>query len=470
MAGPARKRLLLLEPPFHRLYSDSYGLKRFPLGLGYLAGAARKLEGWSVGLYAADFHPDPDPFDQVYLAGEGYERYLRRLNDPSARVWKELAGKVRDFNPDVVGITIKTPALASAEITARLVKSIRPETLVVVGGPHASAMGGKLLERPCFDSVVMGQGEEALVRLLTAVQAGAKPPPLTPSPRFRDRISETEALDRMEFPHLAARSCLIDGQAYPAQAFGHVFTARGCPNNCSYCSSSVVWGRTVRTRSPRSVRLEIESLLALGVKRIHFDDDTFGPFPARLKELCREIGSISPSFEFSCETHVSLVSERNLEMMARAGCRMIQLGLESGDDAVLAANRKRTTAARALKACQAVKRQGMELQVFFMAGLPQDTEQSLLATLNLIRSVEMDKAIYSVFTPYPGTEAWRTCLELGLVNEDYDFSLHNHQSPANFFCPAVRPERFRELAREMESAVREKNRAFRAKARARGEC
>jgi hypothetical protein len=96
-----------------------------------------------------------------------------------------------------------------------------------------------------------------------------------------------------------------------------------------------------------------------------------------------------------------------------------------------------------------------------MAGFPHETEASIRETLKAIEEIECDKVIYSIFTPYPGTEAFAFCRARGLIGDEFDLSRHCHQSPANAFCTGLAPERFRSLASKIEHIVSEKNRASR---------
>jgi radical SAM superfamily enzyme YgiQ (UPF0313 family) len=147
--------------------------------------------------------------------------------------------------------------------------------------------------------------------------------------------------------------------------------------------------------------------------------------------------------------------------MARAGFTTVQLGLESGDDAMLRRIGKGFTVKQAVEAARLVKSAGLRLEAFIMAGFPDETEGSLGATRRLMETLDADKLIYSIFTPYPGTPLFEECRRLGLIGRGYDYSLHSHQSPENGFCPKIGKERFRSLASELESLVAAKNAASR---------
>ena len=102
------KRIMLIEPPFYRLYHDQYCLVKYPLALGYLSGAIIKNSNWSVQTYNADFNVRKKVFnpENEYVSGEGFKRYLSSLKDYSLPIWKEVKNLIKDYNPSVVGILI----------------------------------------------------------------------------------------------------------------------------------------------------------------------------------------------------------------------------------------------------------------------------------------------------------------------------------------------------------------------------
>jgi radical SAM superfamily enzyme YgiQ (UPF0313 family) len=268
-------------------------------------------------------------------------------------------------------------------------------------------------------------------------------------------------LDALPFPHRYAPKVLEGHHLYPLRAFGHILTARGCPFTCAFCSSRGVWPAPVRFRSEESLSAELAGLRALGLGHVHFDDDTFGATRRRLLSLCRSLEQARPGLTFSCETYVSLITAATVTAMARAGFTTVQLGLESGDDAMLRRIGKGFTVKQAVEAARLVKSAGLRLEAFIMAGFPDETEGSLGATRRLMETLDADKLIYSIFTPYPGTPLFEECRRLGLIGRGYDYSLHSHQSPENGFCPKIGKERFRSLASELESLVAAKNAASR---------
>ncbi len=457
-----------MEPPFYRLMESGYGLTRFPLGLGYLAAAASQATAWEVRVFNGDFVPRAAPFRVTYLTGEGFQRYRENLLYTEAAPWREAGQALASLRPGVVGISLKSPTLAAGLALARLAKAMDPEVLVVAGGPHVTAVGPAVLEHPELDLAVLGEGEVSLVELLRALEQGGDVALVPGLALRRGRIPTATAarpplpdLDVLPWPRPIAQGALWDQDRYPPAAFKGLLASRGCPRRCFYCGSRSIWGR-VRRRRPEAVAAEAADLLKRGLGTLHFEDDTFGVDGAYLGQLCQGLARRCPGLAFTCETHVSLITLPALELLQEAGCVGIQLGIESGSDRTLRAMRKGFSIEQALAACRLVTRRGLRLECFFMVGLPQEDETSLRQTLEVIKAIDCDKVIYSIFTPYPGTEAFAYCQEHGLIGVDFDPSRHNHQSPANCFCRHIAPKRFRQLAGQVEKAVEFRNAARRA--------
>ena len=458
-----RPTVVLVDPPYYRLYKQTYSLTRYPLSLGYLAGHVRRHTDWNVAVYNADFTPDSEPYQVSYLCGAGFDAYRESLADIDKPIWRQIGSVLRSYSPDVVGISAKSQTFAAARIVARLVKQLNPDTKVVLGGPHAAMVGPEILDCADIDIVVRGEGEQALVELLTAMRNGDDLDGI-PGLIFRsgdDVVTNVPRelmadLDELDYPHESAKHVLHDYRLYPPEAFNHIFATRGCPYNCFFCGSRNVWGRNVRFRSAGKVIEEIQRLGRLGISHVHFDDDTFGVKASYITALCEGIANKCPDMSWSCELHVNLINDETIALMARAGCTSIQLGVESGNNEILKQIRKGFEIDKAIAAADTIRRHGVDVEAFFMVGFPQETEQTLADTVTAMRRIK-GRMSYSIFTPYPGTEAFEYCRERGLVNDDFDTSLHNHQSPANCFCEHIAPERFRQLVSRIERMVDRNN-------------
>ena len=456
-----RRRLLLVYPPFYRLFKDSYSLASFPLGLGYLAGAVLDHGGWDVMVYNADFNPRNETLKHGYIAETGFDHYRATIADPASPIWGEVRSALTEFRPDVVGICVKSPLFASARMIARLAREFDPRTTVIVGGAHPSTVGGEVLECADIDVAVVGEGERTIVELLDALTTGADLSGIAGVVFRRDGGIVTtptrkhlDDLDQLRFPHLVAPLVLRDFASYPRSAFQYVFATRGCPYGCFFCGSRNVWTRQVRFRSPESMVAEIKSLRhEMGLQRVFFSDDTFGINAGYIRELCDALMRECPGLKWGCETHVKVVTEDSIARMKAAGCTLIKVGVESGNNDILHRINKGITIEEAYAACEIINRHRLALQVFFQVGYPWETEATLRDTVAAMRRIRSDYIILSIFTPYPGTAAFSYCREQGLVDDDFDIALYNHQSPANHFCMNIPPERFRVLVSRIERMV-----------------
>lgn len=457
-------KILFIEPPFYRLFKDTYSLDRYPLSLGYLAGTIKRETDWNVMAYNADFVPRSEWMKVAYLTGEGFNNYLDNLKDVSKHVWRETKLTIAEYRPTVVGISAKTQNFRSACLIAKLVKEIDNQIIVIVGGPHPSMVGAEVLNCSDIDICVRGEGEKTIVELLDAIENRESFDNIQGIIYRKDgQIIENaprefiKDLDSLIFPHKYAPELLKDYNQYPITAFKSVFAIRGCPYNCYFCGSRKIWGRRIRFRSVENVMEEIKALQRRGLKAIHFDDDTFGVNKQYIQDLCNAIIKHCPGLKWSCESHVNLVDEATIHLMKKSGCYSMQIGIESGSNEILKKIRKSFTIEKAISACKIIKKHRIKLEAFFMIGFPWETEDTLNDTILAMERTCCDVVIYSIFTPYPGTEAFELCKENGLIDDNYDISLYSHQSPANCFCINITLEKFRTLVSKIEEMVDKKN-------------
>ncbi len=460
------KKIVIVYPPFYRLFDDSYSYGEYPLALGYISGAVKMHTDWDVVSYNTDFsrkkYIGNDSVTFSFRSDEGYKNYSRNLGDNGAPLWNEIHDSLRDLGPSVVGISTMSQNFKSACIIAELVKSINQDILVVVGGPHLSMVGSEVLDCQHIDIGVVGEGEQTIVELLDAI-ANLKDLNKIDGLVFR-RNGEyvttrtrvlSQDLDKLCFPHVHAREVLKDYDLYPKSAFGNILAGRGCPYSCTFCGSHKIWGRKVRTRSPQNVVKELESLQRVGVTSVRFADDTFGLNKVWTKELCDGIVKRCRGLKWKCEVNVNLITDVFIETIKSAGCYMVELGVESGDNGILKEIKKNITVEQSLAACNVIRKHNVELQAYIIIGFPQETEDTLQKTVDAIKKI--DGYIWiSVFSPIKGTELYEYCLNNGLLESESDADKHYFQNLDSFSRYILR-DRFRELATKIINEVDIKN-------------
>ena len=300
--------------------------------------------------------------------------------------------------------------------------------LLIAGGPMPTWEPETFL--PHVDLVVAGEGERTICDVAAAFEAGADPadvagvvtaetqatgarkngrggggsvgplPPLPPPPR-----PFVEDLDTLPFP---ARDLLpnADYIGFGRRRYGFavttVMTTRGCPFDCVLCSN-VVFGRSYRERSPGNVVDEIEQALTLGYDRVSFADDVFTLRPERVIAICDEITRRGLRVEWECLGRVDSLDGPTARRMRSAGCRRIFFGIESGNDEILRLMKKGVTVHQATTAVAAAHDAGLEVGAFFILFYPGETDETVLDTLRLARSLPLDYVGLTMPYPLPGT-------------------------------------------------------------------
>ena len=464
-----KHRVMLMEPPFYRLYHDQQSFVKYPLPLGYLSSAVCKNTNWTVQTYNSDFNPNKKKFspENDYITGKGFERYLATLKDSSLPIWNEVKKAIQDFDPSVIGITLKTQNFKSSTIVAKIAKEVNPDIIIAIGGAHATMNGDSVFEYKEIDVSCIGEGETTIVELLKAFENNT-PLSSVNGIMFRDennKIIKTASrayiddLDSLAHPFTYASKTLKDFNEYPKEAFSNVFASRGCPYACTFCESKAMWSRKVRYRSPQNIIEELKQLRNFGIKQVSFEDDTFGVSKKNIKAMNDLMHDELPDMTYTCETVVQLAKDENVvKDMKHGGCTGTYVGIESGNNEMLKKIKKTQTTDECIQAMRNLKKHGIDSHAFIMVGFPDETEETFKQTMDFILKLKPDNVIFSVFTPYPGSDLFFKCQEDGIIDGDFDLSLYNHQSPLNCFTKNIPKERFYELRKRAVRFVDKYNR------------
>jgi anaerobic magnesium-protoporphyrin IX monomethyl ester cyclase len=328
-----------------------------------------------------------------------------------------LRAKLEGFRPGVVGITAMTPVIPNAHQIAACVREAAPGTLVVVGGPHASAMPKRTLEEfSSFDCAAFGEGETTMTELCDLIRQGKRPHGL-PGLAWRDDSKILagparpliEDLDTIPYPardllHLELYTGVSPTPGLSGVHPTEISISRGCPHRCTFCASAVVWGRRVRSRTPAHVVGEIrECVERWGFDHFTFNDDTFAFRPGRIGPVMDTLQELGATWD--CHTSVHSVDEPTLRRMSESGCLKIAYGVESGSPRVLSLIGKKVDLAWAKKVFAWTHDAGILSQAFFMIGShPSETVEDLESTARTIRELDPDLLQVAIAVPLPGTD------------------------------------------------------------------
>ncbi len=407
MPEPTGKRVLLVHPlGYNKACAGSDISRRAnimpPLGL---ASIAAYLEQQGIGADIIDCfaHPDSD---------------------------SKILALIETGKPGWVGLSCTTSGYLDAVRIAAMVKEKFPRVRTVFGGPHISALREKILENdPLIDFAVIGEGEETLLELvrLDGADPGSIPGLVYREPGGQVRFSGFRqgalALDDLPFPAYEK----LDGypQAYQLPIFNYPRTpnascisSRGCPYACSYCDRSV-FRRSFRFNSAEYLYRHMKHLREkFGVRHINFYDDLFTFNSKRVEAFCRMIIENPLGMTFNCAVRAEHVNPALLKLMKAAGCWMISLGIESGDEQLLKRHRQNADLELLARTIRAIKKAGIRVKGLLMMGLPGETEDTIKNSMDYVFSLPIDDFNLAKFTPFPGSPLYEHIHELGEFNEN----------------------------------------------------
>lgn len=420
-------RICLVNPPLTRKEAAGKMTRIInllpPLGIGYIASLLER-EGFQVKII------DCPPLNLTHAD-------LRRL--------------LKAERPDIIGFTITTVSVGSAIIAAQNIKAILPQSLIVIGGPHPTALPEETMRSGPFDAAVLGEGEYAFLELAQRLQKSSKDFSDIGGLMYRQngeliftgKRTYIGDLDSLPFPAFHLFPPLSAYHPMPGNVrkmpYAQMMTSRGCPFQCTFCDRKV-FGRLFRARSPKNVVDEIEMLMKrFGAKEVKFNDDTFNIDLERVIDICEEILKRKIKIPWTCRVHAKNLTPHLLKTMKRAGCWQIGFGIESADPNMLKEIKKSMTPEDGSKAVYLAKECSMNVKVSFMFGLPGETEETIRRTIDFAKTLPADIVNFHIFIPFPGTELFRTISAQGaLLHKNYQHYCQLNL-PENMRLPFVPP-------------------------------
>jgi radical SAM superfamily enzyme YgiQ (UPF0313 family) len=291
---------------------------------------------------------------------------------------------------DIYGITVTSLELLEANRFAKAINERFPRAKVILSA---------------IDAICKGDGEKTLLKMIDDYASGKL-----------EQVYIGEFVHDLDAIPLPARKMLA-GQlggnifAYNKNYFDTggstvVLSSRGCPCNCSFCSSpSFKYNNGMRLRSPKLIGAEIRQVIEdFGIRQFRFSDDMFTADRKRVLQICDEIGGLDIVWRISCR--VKPLDGELLGAMRQAGCREISLGVESFDDNVLKTLRKGTTADDNRRALETCAEHDIKTRVLFMIRTPGQSEHTVAINIAALEKAPYDIICCTTFVPIPGSEIW----------------------------------------------------------------
>ncbi|HJV66850.1 MAG TPA: cobalamin-dependent protein [Geomonas sp.] len=418
------KKITFITPPYHSGIPELAG-RWLPLNFVYLAGSARQT-GMTAEIYDA------------MAKDHGYA---------------QIEAHLRESRPDFVATSAITATINDALKTLELAKRVNPKTVTILGGVHATFMYEEILRgSAAVDFIIVGEGELALRQLLTTLEQGGDPASV-PGLAFRQGeiiVATPKRCLAESLDELPAAWDLVEWPDYkyfviPDSRFGAINTSRGCDHRCTFCSQQKFWDKTWRARDPQKVADELEYLYNTYQVNVFLIADEY---PSRDRErweaLLDAICEKNLPIHFIMETRArDIIRDRDiLWKYRRAGIIHVAIGIEATTQETLDLLKKGMQANEAKEAIDLVHEYGMVTEASFLVGLPDETPESIKATLKVAQYYNPDNANFLAVTPWPYSDMYA---ELKPYIKEWDYSKYN------FIEPIIEPRQM--SMRQLEVAI-----------------
>ncbi len=400
-------RALLINPSYYGSYGNAKSSLINPihptLGLATIAGAALERG------------------HQIEILDLSFQKYD----------FAKIEEKIRDFSPDVIGVTATTPLMNQVRDISVLAKDISTEISVVAGGPHPSALPVETLKESMLDAVFMGEADYSFPEFLEHGR------PQDVQGLFYNSNGEIKNtgnrlpianLDDLAMPawHLYDLSQYHDMSKLYARRTPITMAefSRGCVFSCDFCASKISMGMGYRKKSPDRCREEAKYLEKLGYREFKLADDIFTSDQKWARAVCDAISEAGLDIIWTASNGIRVESadEQLFNSMVKAGCYRISFGFESGNDEVLKSFGKGGQASieQGEKAVKLAREAGLDTTGFFLLGLSADTEETMNDTIEFARRLSLDILKFGVTIGFPGTQMFNQGIRQGSI-KSYDW-------------------------------------------------
>jgi len=346
---------------------------------------------------------------------------------------ERLLSEIEGFDPTFIGIYSTTFGWDKAKKTASDIRALPGnKAFICAGGPYPTAVRDECItdSKGLFNAIVFGEGELTTLEIVERLESGrGLEGVLGVVFRDADRVVMNPErplitdLDSLPFP---ARELLGDANLYippPAtyrrKPVAVLMTSRGCNRRCIYCFQIDKERKSgIRFRGVESVLQEIEHCLTQGYREIKFIDDTLAGDYDRAMQIARGIRERGLDFTWFASACVNQVDKPLLQAFKDAGCWAILFGAESGVQKNLNAIKKGTTLEQIKRAVTAAKEVGLRVSTPFMFGIPGETYEEGLQTIQFAIDLNPDIANFHAITPFPGTYLYDNLEKFGTISDD----------------------------------------------------
>ena len=360
-----------------------------------------------------------------------------------------IENNIKESNPDIIAISnMFSWQVTNAFEMAKIAKKACRNSIVVIGGPHASSFPEETLNEDCIDYVVMGEGEERIYNLLTTLERGEEVSIQGVLGKIEDKellrsnkkapITYIANLD--ELPHPAYDMVDVDRylelsrKGFSPRPFEKgeraftLLTSRGCPHKCVFCSIQATMGYKWRYHSPENIQEHIDLIRKeYGCDYLHFEDDNFTHDPERFDEIIEML--VQRKDEIKWDTPNGIRGDtwtfERVKKSKESGCQYLTVAIESAVQSVIdKVVKKKLDLDSVIELMQYCQDADLRLNAFYIIGLPGETKNDIMYTLNYALNC-YDKydvlPVVNLAKVLPGTELYDNTMDNHLYTDKLEF-------------------------------------------------
>jgi radical SAM superfamily enzyme YgiQ (UPF0313 family) len=347
-----------------------------------------------------------------------------------------LKSILKEYNPDIAGISAITIEEGSMKKIAELIKARNNNCIVIAGGPHPTAFSEEVLAYHNIDYIVRGEGEETFFELLNTIIDGGdihkvkgigyKEDKSNFFTENRGVIKDVDSIPMPAWDYINTEEYFrrTSMSNYGIRRYANLYTSRACPYRCIYCHN--IFGKGFRGRSPENVIEEIKYLKTkYNIEEVEVIDDVFNFDRDRAIKIFELTQKETPGLKYSFPNGLrgDRLDVDLLKVMKRAGTVMLTIAVESADEKIQKFIKKHLNLEKTLQAIEDCDNANILTRGFFMLGFPDETEEEVIRTINYALHSKLHIAMFYITIPFKGTE---------LYNYVTDRINSAHYSPADY--------------------------------------
>lgn len=342
----------------------------------------------------------------------------------------DVDGYIAKYNPQMLAVSCVTASYPIARDLLKHVKKHHPELITIIGGHHATFMYREVFADTGVDYICRGEGEEVFPRLLSALEQGNTEPEIMGIVFQKDgKYYNDSEIVRMEdienLPKITRELTAPEFTFSPK-----IVSSRGCPFHCSFCSISAFYAGKYRKRSVAAVISEIKEYMSWGYDSFWFHDDNLTVDTKWLEDFCQAIEDEKLKFHFNCMSRVDTICQHPelMARMAKDGCALMSIGIESGIPEVLERMHKKISVEQIRQAIKILNKLAISHNWYMIIGSADEFDQPRYLDQNIrfFSSLPLGYVTVTILTPFPGTEIFNRLVSENRIRhynwEEYDIT------------------------------------------------